>query len=444
MADTIHPHTATPTRRKATVGCGLLIVMGLGLVACDATHSTTPGTTGAAAGPFASTPDPDPFYDTPAILPETPGTILKSRSIAYQPAGIPEPNPAWQLQYVTHDVEGRAIAAITTVVKPLVPNLYGHPVVVSFQHAYDSLGTKCTPSHTVMGSNSNSTNMAETLEYLPGLQTLGWTMLIPDYEGPGNAFGAGALSGHATLDAIRAALRFTPLALPQDTPVALWGYSGGALATTWAAALQPEYAHELNLVGVAAGGIPVDMFHVMRDTEHSGDFSLQLSSLFGMARAYPALLPAELLTAQGRQALSALKDGCVGATTDGSAPPDGQLSDYVAATDPYFTPGFQSEVPKLTLLQSASSPSADIYLYHEIHDPLIPIDDVDKLAARWCRAGTPLSYYRSNVATVAGMTPIGIHLAGAIAGTPAAYAYLVGRFSGLSAPVTPPGTARCN
>ena len=36
----------------------------------------------------------------------------------------------------------------------------------------------------------------------------------------------------------------------------MWGYSGGTVATGWAAALQPTYAKELksNLIGAAMGG----------------------------------------------------------------------------------------------------------------------------------------------------------------------------------------------
>ncbi|WP_228818504.1 lipase family protein [Nocardia transvalensis] len=38
-------------------------------------------------------------------------------------------------------------------------------------------------------------------------------------------------------------------------PVALWGYSGGVIATSWAAELQPCHAPELNAKGLASRGI---------------------------------------------------------------------------------------------------------------------------------------------------------------------------------------------
>ncbi|MFA5939009.1 MAG: lipase family protein [Sinimarinibacterium sp.] len=393
---------------------------------------------------FAPTPDADDFYRAPEGLQGAPGTVIKFREITYQPAGAVLPNSAWQLQYLTTDVQGRVIAATATVVKPVGPSAYGDPVLLSFQHAYDSLGAQCTPSHTATGSSANTTNMAETLEYLPALQTLGWTLLIPDYEGPDHAFGAGRLSGQATLDAIRAALGFEPLGLSASTPVGLWGYSGGAYATTWAAAMQAQSAPEINLVGVVAGGTPVNLLEVIPGAENTDSFSLLLGLLFGVARAYPEFLPADLLNEEGRRALAALRDSCEGKPTDGSAAPNGQLADYVNADAPYNTAGFLSVGPRLDLLRSEMHPASDVFLYHEIDDELVPIAGADALADRWCQAGTPLSYYRSTAASAGGATPVGTHTSGAALGTPNAIAYLDSRFSGLGAPATPVGTTRCN
>ncbi len=390
-------------------------------------------------------PDADDFYSAPANIPDTPGAILKSRAITYQPAGVPLTNHAWQLQYVTRDTNGHPIAAVTTVIQPLAPSTFGHPVLVSFQHAYDSLGAICTPSHTATGGTSNSTNLAETLEFAPGLETLGWTMVIPDYEGPQHAWTAGQLSGQATLDSIRAALAFKPLGLSQDTPVGMWGYSGGAYATAWAATLQPSYAPELQLIGAVAGGTPVNLMDVIPPQEGSVEFNFLFMAIIGATREYPELLPRSLLTEKGAHAVDVLKDTCSPASASDLPLPAARMSDYVAASDPYSTPGFRAISPKLSLLQSALHPTANIYMFHEIADGLLPIADADQLVAKWCDAGVSLSYYRSNAAdAVALVDPIEAHTAGAAAGTPTAITYLMGRFSGLPNPVTPIGTVRCN
>jgi hypothetical protein len=244
----------------------LISLLGVALLAaCD---NATASTSEASAVPFAPAPDPDAFYAQPEPLPDVPpGTILNSRAATFSPVGVPQPNPAWLLQYMTRDVNGRPLAAVATVVRPLIPALTGSQPLVSYQFAYDSLGSKCVPSRTMTGDTSNGNSTAETLAYLPALATQGWTMVFPDYEGPYSAYGAGKLSGQATLDGIRAALSFEPLGLSADTPVGMWGYSGGALATSWAASLHPSYAPELNIVGVASGGTPADVFGVVRGAE---------------------------------------------------------------------------------------------------------------------------------------------------------------------------------
>jgi hypothetical protein len=95
----------------------------------------------------------------------------------------------------------------------------------------------------------------------------GWFVNVPDYEGPLASFTAGVMSGHATLDSVRATLSLREtlpgLDLPEDTRYAMWGYSGGALASEWAAELQVQYAPELNFSGAALGGLTPNVTSVL-------------------------------------------------------------------------------------------------------------------------------------------------------------------------------------
>ena len=59
-----------------------------------------------------------------------------------------------------------------------------------------------------------------------------------------------------TLDSIRAAFsEELTLDLPDDAKVVMLGYSGGAIATEWAAELAPTYAPDVNgrMIGAAMG-----------------------------------------------------------------------------------------------------------------------------------------------------------------------------------------------
>lgn len=84
----------------------------------------------------------------------------------------------------------------------------------------------------------------------------GWFVNFPDYEGPLASFTAGVQSGHATIDSIRASFNARQTSgLCENATYAMWGYSGGALASEWAAELQVQYAPEMNFGGAALGGL---------------------------------------------------------------------------------------------------------------------------------------------------------------------------------------------
>lgn len=413
----------------------LLLLLSL-CTACGGPQSAT--VAGAATSvPYAPTPDSDPFYAQPNPLPDAPpGTILKSRKSQFTPtAGVPLPNPAWQIQYLSTDVNGRPQAVMATVVKSLLPAI-GTPVLLAYQMAYDSLGSSCTPSHTLNGSTNNITNQLDSTAYLQAINTQGWTLVFPDYEGPNLEYGAGVQAGQATLDAIRAALSFAPLGLNAKTPVAMWGYSGGALASSWAATLQSSYAPELNIVAVATGGTPTNTFDIVKHAENGSYFSLIFGAVLGADRAYPELIPDGFLNDKGKTTIEAMKDGCTGDTTDGSPAPSGRFADYTTVSDPYVTPGALSVAAKTTLPQPGKSPVADIYVYHAIKDQLLPIDGTDAMVKAWCAAGTHVSYYRDTVGQD--------HVSEFVAGADLAFAYLLSRLSGSPLTIVPPGAQICN
>ncbi len=63
--------------------------------------------------------------------------------------------------------------------------------------------------------------------------------MIADTQGRTADFAAGPEYGRATLDSIRAAIASPQVGLTPRPKIGLFGYSGGAIATNWAAALAP-------------------------------------------------------------------------------------------------------------------------------------------------------------------------------------------------------------
>jgi hypothetical protein len=77
--------------------------------------------------------------------------------------------------------------------------------------------------------------------------------------------------------------------LSSNAKVALMGYSGGAIATEWAAELAPTYAPDLtkNLIGAAYGGVLVDPDHNLPYVGGSSIWAgVAPMALIGVARSY--------------------------------------------------------------------------------------------------------------------------------------------------------------
>src|SRR5688572_12887734 len=250
--------------------------------------SAVPAWSWAAPGPQSPAavvaPDNDPFYEAPDPIPAVPpGTLLRSRPVKIAGMGVPLPLEAWQVMYASTDAKDQPSAVVATIIKPLTSASPARRVLVSYQTAWDSVSLDCAPSYRMRKGDEK-----EEIAILP-LLALGWTVVVSDYEGLLGAYTAGIQAAHGVLDGIRAALSFAPAGLRSDTPVGMWGYSGGGLATAWAAEFAPTYAPELNIAGVAAGGVPPNITAVAKNLDGGLFSGIVLAGTVGMSRAYPEL-----------------------------------------------------------------------------------------------------------------------------------------------------------
>ncbi|HSX68724.1 lipase family protein [Nocardioides sp.] len=186
-----------------------------------------------------------------------PGSVLKTRTIPYSLAGIPTPLAVRQIVFRSTDQRGRAVAAVTSVIKPLGGST---AKVISYQSFYDSLNPEDGPSRAIAGG-TNPGGLAAHFEtaMMASFLLQGFALVIPDTEGPTADFAAGPEYGRVTLDSLRAAFRATGTGIAPGARAGLIGYSGGAIATNWASVLAPSYAPGINrrLVGAAEGGVLV-------------------------------------------------------------------------------------------------------------------------------------------------------------------------------------------
>ena len=276
----------------------------------------------ARAAPTRVAPSQDPFYTYSKPLDQSsPGAVLNQRPVQLAfGAGNSTPIHAEQLLYRTTDQQGQPAVTVTTVIQPTpVPVL---PRIVDYLSFYDGLGSKCDPSYTLAGGDPGDSTYAQEAEEEELLITWylahGDIVTVPDFEGTNLAWMTGHLSGYGALDAVRATETY--LKVGPRTPVGLSGYSGGSVAADWASELAPAYAPDVNLVGVAEGGVPANYFDHFAYINGTAEYSAAIpGELLGLSRAYgvdltrvdPVTHQGVYLTATGLKVVNAESDTCI-------------------------------------------------------------------------------------------------------------------------------------
>jgi hypothetical protein len=232
-------------------------------------------------------PQDDPFYSYTGPLDNVaPGTVLKTRSFNYHLFGFPTLLETTQLLYRSTSQTGKPTVNVTSVIKP--PIQFDETKVISYQSAYDSLNRNDEPSYAIWGGLrlGGLIPNVEAAVFGPFIAD-GYTVVVPDTEGQRADFAAGPEYGMNTLDSIRAAVGSSTI--PGDAKVAMLGYSGGAIATEWAAELAPKYAPDVNerMIGAAIGGVLVDPAHNLHYVEGTRFWAGVMGmALVGIARAF--------------------------------------------------------------------------------------------------------------------------------------------------------------
>lgn len=260
---------------------------------------------------------------------------------------------------------------------------------------------------------------------IAGLLEHNWAVVVPDYEGPNPAYTGGIQAAHAVLDGIGAAERYAPAGLAgAATPVALWGYSGGAQATTWSAELARSYAPTLDVNGAAAGGIPVNVGDIANHI-NGGPFSgIYLDGVVGLSRAYPQLaaLLQQDTNAAGKAAIAQVGGECNATITTQYAFTD--IDQYFTVPHPLTLPVARAVIAADALGQHV--PATPLYLYQAVNDELVVPADVDALVTRYCSEGVSVDYQGDLFSE---------HVLLVGTGAPAALAWLQGRLApGASSP----------
>jgi len=400
-------------------------------------------------------PAQDPFYQYDGTIPLSaiaPGTVLKTRRLPYNVAGVALPVTAIQLLYRSTGELGQPTVNVTSVLLPALHSV--PPIVLSYQSLYDSLNPNDEPSHAISGGLTLGGLLPNLESVLIAPALLGGeAVVVSDTEGQNADFAAGPEYGMNTLDSLRAALSSPATGLSGAQEIGLLGYSGGAIATEWAAELGPSYAPDVNsgIVGAAFGGTLVNPAHNLHYVDGSAIWAGVIPmAVIGVARSFHIDLT-PYLTDYGLQLYNQLQNTSIVQVL--GAYPGLTISQLIQPKylPPESIPLYKQTVNTL-IMGSRGTPSAPLFIGQgaagELEgtsgdtpgigpgDGVMIVGDVRTLAREFCGRGVVVQYVEYQNLS---------HTLAAVQFLPEAAAWLASRFAGLPAPQNcasiPPGNS---
>lgn len=377
------------------------------------------------AVPAGATTSSADFYAPPATLPGDNGAIIRHEPSQFflDPAKLlPAPAHVERIMYRSTNTHGDPVAVTGTVLTPTTPwPGAGERPIVSYAPGTQGLGDQCAPSKALAAGQEYEG------PFIAGLLARGYAVVVTDYEGLGtpgvHTYVNRKAEGHAVLDAIRAAQQLP--GLPSDGPVAIAGYSQGGGASAAAAELQPAYAPELDLKGAYAGAVPADLAAVGKSLDGAYAVGFLMFAVASVNYAYPELHITDVLNDRGKALEARVENECTVEAVVGHAftrtadlTVDGRPISAYLAEEPYASVVEEQRIGTL-------EPAVPVYVVHSALDDIVPYEQGRAMVRNWCGEGATVQFDTLAVPT---------HVGGAVAGYPAALAWLEGRFAGEQAP----------
>ncbi|WP_442874395.1 lipase family protein [Amycolatopsis sp. NBC_00438] len=408
-----------PVKRKVLLALVSLSTLAAGVAVVSSPAAAAPAapvTTAAATAVGLPGPFDDSFYKAPAPLPAgQPGDVLRWRpSVPLMNAANAD---AWEVMYLSTNGQGRPDAVTGTILVPKGVDPAKAPII-GYGVGTQGPAFKCTPSKAIeRGTLYDQPAINDSL-------SSGYAVAVTDYEGYSPTtvptYITGQSMGPAVIDSVRAAQRFSPAKLSKTAKVIFQGYSQGGGGAMWAGEKQPAYAPELNLVGVAAGGVPADLTEVAKGLDGYVGFGFLAFAAVGLDAAYPDLKLDSYLNDTGRQQLDdAKQNACVVELLTNY--PFKKISDYTTS-NPLDNPQWKARLAQNKL--GANPPRVPVFQYHASTDEIVNTPQADALHKTYCAAGVREQWN----------TYVSDHLSGIFAGNGDAHQWIVKRFAGDQAP----------
>lgn len=260
----------------------------------------------------------DAFYVPPVTLPAgDPGTVIRSQLLDNS-AALPDAAQNHLVLYASKAIDGRAIAVSGVISIPKgEPPATGWPVT-TWAHGTTGIGPACVPSRdTPTGPEHRFLGMKQMV--MNDYVRRGYVVVATDYEGLGtqgpNRFLQGVSAGRGVIDIVRAARQLDPRIGQRYVIV---GHSQGGHADLFAAALGPDYAPEISLLGnvaiAPASHIGSTVTSMMRDARPSYALGYAMYVLQSFSSNHGDIDLAKILTPKARSHLPETMSDCISKT----------------------------------------------------------------------------------------------------------------------------------
>jgi pimeloyl-ACP methyl ester carboxylesterase len=358
-------HRGRDARRRAVAWLLSLVLVGAaGCTGDDRASSTLPN-------PDISVgPDVPEFYS--AAGPSTdarPGDLIWAR-----PLDAPDGARGYAILYWSTTVDGSLVPVSGVLFEPDEPASRTRPVL-AWAHGPFGLGDACAPSQDFFRGEGPSLPIA--------LQAIEEDAMFvaSDFAGLGtpgeHPYLVNEIAGRNVLDSIRAAARFTRT----EPDAVIVGQSQGGSAALRAAELQPAYAPEVGLRATVAVSAPSNASLVDGRLAGGPYSGYLLMIVHGYRAAYPELAAVALGEA-GRTALQTSSTECLSEILRRYAQ---QEESELGLADILDNPDFQRRLADNE--PGRQPPATPVLLVHGGLDDIIPAQEVDALADRYCQAG---------------------------------------------------------
>lgn len=360
--------------------------------------------------------DLEPFYTSPDPIPQELGTIVRREPLGVDVAG----GTAERILYVSERPDGTRAVSGGMLFLPDAPAPAGGRPIVAWEHGTLGMGDACVPSR-------SATPLADISTFLPQMLEQGWIVVATDYVGLGtpgpNQYLVAEAEVRDVVNSVRA-VRTLPEAQAGDRYVT-FGHSQGGHASIWTGHLGPDYAPELELLGVAAAAPALNLPEIA-----SAQWNTPVGWVIGSdlieswPTYYPDLSVDSILSSAGRNNEARLAAECVKAAGLEALIRE-KFGQQFFSKDPQDDPRWKDALDAQT--PPAMPASMPVFIAQGTTDQIVLDWPNAMISQQWCEAGSTLAtLWMGDVD----------HMAAAHVSGPTAFQWIYQRFAGVPAQST--------